>query len=270
VTICLTHIENRAFQEKIMNIQLEYKNTPVSDYNSLIESYPKSEFDSPFRSTVPFLYFWKNIKERLDDYLGWLGLKISHTVTASFEFLVDVQRGKGRPSQTDLMVIFDEYTITIEAKYTEPRYECVQNWLRKSQNRILVLEGWLDLIHSAIGKSNIKAIDIVDLPYQLIHRCASACFPNVAHRTLIYQCFDLDQEKEQYYKSQLQSLNQILNKPDNLNFIVLNIPLLKSSEYIDLQNRWNRGERKMYRDVIRGMKKGEFIEFGNRKIIRAE
>ena len=253
-----------------MNILIEYKNRPVSDYVGLIGSYPSSEFDSPYRSTVPFLYFWANINEGLDSYTDWFGFRFSTPVTAGFEFSVDVQRGQGKPSQTDLMITSHDQAIAIEAKYTEPRYEFVESWLGGSENRTNVLEGWLDLIRSAVGESEIEVTDILGLPYQMVHRYASACFPSATHRALIYQCFDLDEEKVEYYRSQLQSLSGILNKLDNLSCFVLNIPLVKSSDYAELQRQWDRSERKMHQDVIRCMKNMGFMEFGKPTIIRIE
>lgn len=250
-----------------MNIQLQYRNEPVSDYLALTERYPESEFDSPYRSTIPLLCFWSNVQDQLDDFTGLLGLRPMSQAVACFEFKVDVQKGEGKPSQTDLMITSDNHAIAIEAKYTEPRYETVNAWMGNSSNRMQVLEGWLDLICSAVDRNEINIQDVVDLPYQLIHRCASACYPKVVYRTLVYQCFDLDEKKASYYRSQLKSLNELLDKPGKLEFFLMNIPLIKSQAYAELQNRWDCGERMMHIDVIRGLKHNEFLSFGNPTVI---
>ena len=250
-----------------MNIQIQYRNEPVSDYLGLIERYPESEFDSPYRSTVPLLCFWSNMQDQLDGFTRLLGLRLMSQAVACFEFEVDVQKGKGRPSQTDLMITFDNHAIAIEAKYTEPPYETVGSWMGNSSNRTQVLEGWLDLICSAVDRNEINTQGVVDLPYQLIHRCASVCYPKADSRALVYQCFDLDEKQALYYQSQLKSLNALLNKPDELEFFLANIPLIKSQAYAELQNRWNSGERIMHVDVIRGLKHNEFLSFGNPTVI---
>lgn len=239
----------------------------MRDYSSLIGCYPKTEFDSPYRSTVPLLYFWSNIQEQLNGFLKLLGLKPQTQVTACFEFCVDVQKGKGKPSQTDLMLTFDNNAIAVEAKYTEPPYQTARTWMGESSNREDVLEGWLDLICSATGQKKINIEDIVDLPYQFIHRCASACFSKVPHKTLTYQCFDLNDKKVSYYQSHLTFLKHLLNKPNNLDFFLVNIPLLKSQTYHELQNRWDSGKRIMHADVIQGMKKTGFLDFGIPKVV---
>jgi len=253
-----------------MNIQLEHGSKSVNDYVTLIECYPQSESDSPYRSTVPFLCFWSNIGYQLNGLAQLLGIKPFSKVTACFEFGVDVQKGKGKPSQTDLMITSDDHAIAIEAKYTEPPYETVLTWMGNSSNRIRVLEGWLDLISSSVCKNRINVEDIVVLPYQLVHRCASVCFPGVVYRTLIYQCFDLDEEKALYYRSQLETLIRVLKKPEKLHFFLVNIPLLKSPAYTQLQARWDSGERIMHADVIRGMKTNEFLAFGKPMVISIE
>jgi hypothetical protein len=257
-----------------MNIQLQYRNESVSDYLSLIERYPESEFDSPYRSTIPLLCFWSNIQDQLDGFTRLLGLRPMSQVVACFEFGVDVQKGRGKPSQTDLMITSDNHAIAIEAKYTEPPYEKVNAWMGNSSNRMQVLEGWLHLICSAIGRNKINTQDVGDLPYQLIHRCASACYPNADSRALVYQCFDLDEKKALYYQSQLKSLYAILNKPDQLEFFLMNIPLIKSQACAELQNRWNSGEdemhvgeEEMHVKVIRELKRNEFLSFGKPTII---
>jgi len=250
-----------------MNIQLQHGNKPVSDYLGLIERYPESEFNSPYRSTVPLLSFWSNMQDQLDGFTRLLGLRPMSQVVACFEFEVDVQQGKGRPSQTDLMIMSDNHAIGIEAKYTEPPYQTVHTWMGNSSNRMQVLEGWLELICSAVGHERIKIEDVVDLSYQLVHRCASVCYPKVDYRTLVYQCFDLDEKKALYYRSQLKSLNALLSKPHELEFFVVNVPLVKSQVYAELQNCWNYGERDMHIKVIRELKANELLSFGNPTVI---
>lgn len=252
-----------------MNVELKYGNKPVADYLRLIDAFPESEFDSPYRSTVPLLCFWSNTHERLNSFAQLIGIKPFSQVTASFEFAVDVQKGKGQPSMTDLMILSDDHAIAIEGKYTEPPYETVDNW-KNSPNKELVLKGWFELISSAIPKSRLNIDNVAAVSYQMIHRCASACFPAVVRRVLVYQCFDLDAKKTSYYRSELENLYRLLNEPDNLNFFLINVPLVKSPVYVDLQNRWDSSERNMHVDVIRGLKANELLAFGEPAVFSIE
>ena len=59
-------------------------------------------------------------------------------LTLSFEHCVNVQKGVGKPSQTDLMLFVNGTCIAVEAKYTEPRYDTVKKWKEDSENKRLV------------------------------------------------------------------------------------------------------------------------------------
>ena len=244
-----------------MQIQYEYKNRPVSSFEDLILQFPVSEFDSPYRSSVPSLVFWKNAAKQL----GWLsqrlGFETGDFVTLSFEYCVDVQRGTGRPSQTDLMILSGDASVAIEAKYTEPPYLTVSKWLGDSSNRRQVLEGWVALITAHTGNDSIRVKDLLELPYQMIHRCASACFPAVGQKFLVYQGFDLNRKKFEYYKIHMQRLHRILGAPKNLGFDLVNMPLIKSEKYSALQSRWDSKEHKLHREVIEGLMTPGFIRF---------
>jgi len=171
---------------------------------------------------------------------------------------------------TDLMILSDDHVIAIEGKYTEPPYETVDTW-KNSPNKELVLKGWLELISSAIPKSSLNIDNVAASPYQMIHRCASACFPAAVRRVLVYQCFDLDAKKTLYYRSELENLYRLLNEPDNLNFFLINVPLVKSPVYVELQNRWDSPEpKKMHVDVIRGLKAKELLAFGEPAVFSIE
>lgn len=245
-----------------MKVEFEYKNQGLSSFQYLIRQYPPSEFDSPYRSTIPMLCFWRDPESGLDQISRALGLDLPHRVTLSFEYCVDVQKGKGRPSQTDLMLISDQYTVAIEAKYTEPPYEKVKIWMGDSDNKRLVLEGWLDLINNKAGNGDVVVEDILDLPYQMIHRMASACILDRPRNILVYHCFDLNQEKTDYYRENLERLIRLFHMPNNFGAFLINYPLRKSSEYQILQNRWDAGDRRMSDVVLYGMKKTDFIIFG--------
>jgi hypothetical protein len=150
-----------------------------------------ADLDSPRRSTVPLVAYWRDPLARFTQLLPQLGLHAAEPPKFSFEHRVSVAAGRGKPSYTDLMIVAPQVVIAIEAKYTEPAYETVKAWLRepRDQNRCTVLAGWLGLIDKVTAVS-LTIDSVLDLPYQLVHRAASACFSLATHRAVLYQVFD--------------------------------------------------------------------------------
>lgn len=243
-----------------MKITLKYKNKKVSNYQELIKSYSNAEFDSPYRSTIPLLHYWKDTETQLVELTDILNTETPHDATLDFEHCVYSLKGNGRPSQTDLMISFNDCAIAIEAKYTEPEYETVDNWLDDSENKHLVLQGWIDLINKTIPSEEIEVKDVLRLPYQLVHRCASACAAEKSKTFLIYQCFDLNQSKFEYYQSQLNALKQLT--ADAVAIFLINIPLIKQPQLKILQSRWDSNERKMHLDILEMIHNANFVNFG--------
>jgi len=243
-----------------MKFQIEYKNKLVSDIQELISCFPKSEFDSPYRSTVPLLTYWKEPNKSLIAFSNLIGFSEISNTKLSFEHCIYSPKGKGRPSQTDLMILNDKNAIAIEAKYTEPPYETTATWLGDSLNKKTVLEGWIDLLNSANRKKNVEIQDVLELPYQIVHRCASVCYFKESKKYLIYQCFSLDYLKTEYYRTCLATLKQLLDS--SIDFVLINVPIERGSELNKLQQKWDAGERKMYDQVFSNIQKSNFIEFG--------
>ena len=190
-----------------------------------------------------------------------MDLDVLLEATLSFEHCVAPPKGIGRKSQTDLMILTDQYVVGVEAKYTEPRYQTVEKWLGTSSNRRSVLEGWLDLVRSVRENMDIRVEDILDLSYQLIHRCASVCSHTVGKRAIVYQCFDQDETKSEYYRSNLNSLKKRLGSPTNLLFMLVSHPLLKSEQYSELQFLWDKGMRRMHKKVLGLLRNAAVCEF---------
>jgi hypothetical protein len=252
-----------------MKTQLFYSHIPIKDFKFLVESYEISEFSSPMRSTIPSLIYWKNLEPRILEFFRYINVNAPATVNACFEYTVPVQGGKGKASHTDLMLFSKKHVVAIEAKYTEPPYDSVQKWLGdpSTENRLKVLDGWLGLIQKV---TNIKLSpdDVSKSAYQLIHRTASACYPNGKSRFVVYQCFDLDKSKKRYYKEQLSKLSELLRSSNNLRFYLFNYPLIKSNEYKKLEALWNNGTRKLESPVKKGLIEGKMLDFGTPVILR--
>jgi len=245
-----------------MKTQLFYSGIPINDFKSLVESYKISEFSSPARSTVPLLIYWRNIEERIREFYGYINVTAPNSVKACFEYTVPVQNGKGKASHTDLMLLSKEHVVAIEAKYTEPPYDSVQKWLDDppSKNKLKVLDGWLGLIKK-ITNIKLSPDDVSWSAYQLIHRTASACYPDAKSRFVVYQCFDLDTSKKRYYKEQLSKLSELLRSSNNLRFYLFNFPLIKSEAYKELESLWKGGQRGLELQVKKELIEGKMLDF---------
>ncbi len=156
--------------------QLYYDKKPIRSINESLLLFPEKEFCSPYRSTIPLLSLIKDGNRILSEILGEIGL--NPDCDFHLEFKVDPPQGRGMPSQTDLMIRRPGESLAIEAKWTEPRYDTVAEWRRKSErltNTGKVLRGWLDLIQPH-AQRNLDLNDFSDAVYQSVHRAASACF----------------------------------------------------------------------------------------------
>lgn len=165
-------------------MKLYFDRKSIKSIDCSIEEYDKtcnngikkrSEFASPYRSTVPLLTFLKHEQIMLEEILETLGMPNNSGLY--IEYKVNPKKGKGNASHTDLMVISDDSTLAIEAKWTEPRYDIVSEWLKEGmniQNRLNVLSGWIDLINKHFP-TPFKYEQFNTVVYQMLHRAASAC-----------------------------------------------------------------------------------------------
>ena len=159
-----------------------FKGEKINSFNDILQKYSKNEFNSPYRSTIPLLVLFNS--EHWDNF-GLITNASKKNIKYTFECETPVKKGIGRPSCTDLMIENQDICIAVEAKRSEPPYESVGKWRGNSENKKLVLEGWLEIIGDKI---NSKIDDTLsnDLPYQLIHRVASACSKNKVFTHVIY------------------------------------------------------------------------------------
>jgi hypothetical protein len=247
-----------------------YKRGSVSDYSSLVHTYSNRDLASPFRSTVPLLAYWSEMEERLPNFAAALGLELSAPELFGFEYTVPVQEGKGNDSYTDLMLLLRSQSIAIEAKYTEPPYPVVRDWLGSSpsRNRVSVLTGWLNLINRATGAA-LEVANVLDCTYQLVHRVASACELGKQAQAMVYQCFDPTEKQLDYYYRQLSRLSRLIDRPEHLSFFLFAVNLQKSSEYLRLQDAWTVGNRDLSFEVRQGLVSRSLLDFGIPTVRRA-
>lgn len=218
---------------------LRYKSKTIPTFEALVDK--PFDLKSPCRSTVPLLAYWSDFNARLVEFGNAINLPISKDALLNFEYTISPTQRRGKASHTDLMILDRSSAIAIEAKYTEPEYESVLDWLGNpvTKNRMLVLEGWLKSISKAIG-CELTADNVQDFAYQLIHRTASACHAGVEHRAVVYHCFDPVEPLRQYHYDQLQSLAALVAAPEKLSFYLYITTLSKTVEYAQLQADWLR------------------------------
>lgn len=239
---------------------LKLRGQPLADFSSLVESYASKELASPKRSTVPLLAYWAHPEDRLRDLCANLGCKPSGPLEFHFEFPVPVQHGVGKASFTDLMVLSPRFAVAIEAKYTEPTYETVTDWLGNphQSNRIAVLEGWIDLIERGTGVK-LTSLELANYPYQLVHRTASACFPSADQRWVIYQLFS--KTNYSYYQKHLSAMHHLLRDQTKLSLGLLLSPPEPSEEYKHLEKLWVSGQRDLSDPIRYGLLSDSLFKF---------
>jgi hypothetical protein len=196
---------------------------PMSTHADVVSHLPDDCFDKVTRSTIPLLDYWREPVDRLQSLGALLGWPAFTAAELLFERQVPVVQGKGKASFTDLMIVGEQSAIAIEAKYTEPPYQSVADWLEQGDaaNRARVLGGWLSRIGQVAG-TVFGTAAVEALPYQLIHRTASACSMPASRRAVVYQVFN--DTHLGYYNDSLRSLAALLGEPATLALAVLHVP----------------------------------------------
>lgn len=233
-------------------------------------------------SSLPLVQFWQdddgfqNRVNALQSRLGDVGIMTSESMLC-FEYGVSVPRGfgRGKASMTDLMIITPENVIAIEAKYTEylkSKYEPLYRWLKDSKtddfskNKLDVLAGWLKYIVDFGGVDNLPDIkdfvmkdEVKKIPYQLIHRIASACAvakEGDKKAIVVYQLFyDCDQKnKIREFSDKLHKAVCALGINDRIKFYVIGV-----------ETKYERGNDKPERlnDLFLEMQEKPVYSFGS-------
>ena len=245
-----------------------YAGQRIAGYDELLECYRLTEFASPKRSTVPFLAFWRTADHRCRELSKALGYRLSDSLFLDFEYETPVQRGQGRASCSDLRLTSNYFSVVIEAKSTEPRYTNVGTWLGepRSINRIEVLNGWLDLL-SNCATTEIKIDHVVDLPYQMVHRAASACHIDSMKYWLVYQLFDVNIGKREMYLSDLRRLASILGNNNCLKIALVECNVQHTDRYIKLVKMWDSGDRDLHEGIIAGLRADDFLKVRVKEVV---
>ena len=242
-----------------MQIGWAFKGGELAGHDALLDRYSDQEFDSPTRSTIPLLEYWRSPEQRMRELTAALGVPLPPRVQLNFEHMVFPPRGRGNPSYTDLMAISPGLAIAIEAKWTEPRYEVVEEWLGDSTNRAEVLRGWCDLLEQRAANPILEG-DLHGLPYQMVHRAASACHQrDVSSCWLVYLVFETTAKERSEYLADLAHLRDVLGSRSSLGIALAECSIEQSRFLIELRRQWDTGERHLHVPVPQRLKSGGLL-----------
>ena len=240
-----------------MRIDWAFKRRALAGHDALVDSYPDKEFNSPWRSTIPLVEFWRSPEKRVRELSHSLGLVVPTSVRLGFEHTVSPPRGRGKASHTDVMVASSQFVLAIEAKWTEPRYEVVGDWLGDSTNRAEVLRGWCDLLQQRTT-DRVDANDLATLPYQMVHRAASACDEAGPESNcwLVYMVFNAEGNSLRDCRADLRGLRQALGPGSSLGIALAECSVDQSNVLLDLQGCWSKGARALAKPVRESLRSG--------------
>jgi hypothetical protein len=225
-------------------------------------------------SSLPLVQFWKPEGNALSTFAKELVklCKLDDDMLCDaqfcFEYPVPVRKGRGKASMTDLMIITDKLAIAIEAKWTECKknYERISTWLKSTKgkassqaNRQDVFKGWIEYINKYLKQKNkgsrIDGNCIKGIPYQMLHRIASACHvatsllakDKTAEAIVIYQLFYNDETKtrmEKFATKLLENYKAIFGDEDSVRFhvIMTEVKICDDFEIIKEQCKTDQGK----------------------------
>jgi hypothetical protein len=195
----------------------------------MFEDIPDYEFKNLTRSTLPLLAWWKDKAAALELIGEKCGFDDLADALVCFEFSTASAGPHDKASYTDVMVESRSTAIAIEGKWTEPRHETVSEWSQNGNttNRQRVLAHWLSLIRNRAAKLDDSAIQ--DIPYQMLHRTASACARMGKLPVVLYQVFR-DEKHVTNYGKDLQQLARAPGQTD-MQVWLLEIPSRTTEVY---------------------------------------
>ncbi|MGL1890610.1 MAG: hypothetical protein OCD02_03240 [Spirochaetaceae bacterium] len=232
---------------------LYFKKHKCQTMNEVIKSFPLNEFKSPYRSTIPLIVLIKDQSELFKRVI-----QLEYIESLTFEYATPFKYGKGSYSYSDLLVISNNKSVIVEAKRTEPKYITVGKWDNGSENRTKILDGWLEYISSYIGQ-DISLNDIQNVPYQMIHRIASACALNVKNIEILYLCFNTTDKMKKYYIENLSIMAKLTGNKIGLSFVDLKIN--RKDIQIDYEKSWDNKVRNLSNEIITGIQGNNLMSF---------
>lgn len=215
------------------------------EYKDVLTCLSTTKVNSYKTSSLPLAQFWEPKKE-LDNILSRLREETSVDISEGnryFEYPTPCEDESGKkllhsfPSMTDLMIINDQYQVAIEGKYTEyseSKYETIKEWNKNNEeHKVAIKTQWFKYLTDC-GASNKTELDD-NIPYQFLHRTASACYncsENGRKPVLIYQLFydDDNQEKKNDFINDLKEWANKLGFTDQIIFLVIEVKIININE----------------------------------------
>ncbi len=164
-------------------------NPALQRFETIVYQLPDFNFESLTRSCLPLMSYWRLGSRRLRTVLKEIGEAYDKDGILYFEYPVPSARPRFKPSFTDAMYATEEYAIAFEAKWTEPLDNTVTQWLAKTASGSEVIAHWESLIAKRVATMGSNR----HLPYQFIHRVASAAAMTARKAHVVFQIFSLDE-----------------------------------------------------------------------------
>lgn len=207
------------------------------DFASIVHQTVDWNLSKLTRSTVPLLDYWRDFETRIEALFRELGLESSANSVLSFEFPVPSSEPQNKPSFTDLMYYDNAVAVAIEGKWTEDIDKSVRLWLeagKERKRREDVLNHWLGLINSY--SAEVDQTRILDIPYQLVHRTASACFMGKSRTFVVVQIFK-PAEHLARHRHALDCLVEAINPNERLEVWLHTVQTAETDLYRDTETK---------------------------------
>jgi len=216
-----------------MLIKLFYGRPENQNIEAIIDQYPDGCINSIQTSILPLLDYWKKTELVIQKLMAEMSLEAINPKIC-FEYPTPSYKNN-RASMTDIMVEDKQYKIAIEAKYreVEQKAQTVSDWFSpKTENRQKVLEHWIKCINPFLI-TPLEIESIFNIPYQFLHRVASACYSNDGVAVVLYQLFydDKIKGKMEKYKETISDSICLFTTTKNLRFYTheIKVELLKTN-----------------------------------------
>lgn len=213
-----------------------------SKYKDVLTCLSTTEVKSYETSSLPLAQFWNPDNKELKLFYKKckaVGLDLSKG-HRYFEYPTPCLNNEGKclknshPSMTDLMIINDKEQIAIEGKYTEyskGKYETINEWLENKPHKKEIKDQWFKYIYDCGATKKTKIQN--NIPYQFLHRTASACFCcSEKNPILIYQLFydSRNKAKKDEFISNLQKWAKELGFTKKIKFFIIEVEIKNIKE----------------------------------------
>jgi uncharacterized protein DUF6946 len=239
----------------------------VKQIESEVDSLPDREFQNLTRSTIPLLCYWREDRHtKVSQICQQLGLP-DREMTSNFAVEVAAILD-ARASETDLMLTAPQLAIAVEAKWSEPRYETVETWRKRTSRWRPALEHWLQHLKPFADAPSPDEMD--HLVYQMIHRCASACATAGALGTavLLYQVFEDAKHDTSFYATDLRELISALKPKANLLVALQTVQIRKTLEYTRVGKSLLADAQAKARVIREAIKQRVLFDFDESRLVR--